>query len=97
MRLLIAALNLYVWGLTIAIIFFLLLIAKFFQEKAGIRSYYELFIIPIGMFILGALQYAWHAHQLVGEVSGDIFFFCGGVALVLLGSYLRWLMVGKRK
>lgn len=97
MRILVAFIHLYSWCLAAAVVFFLYLIARFFEEKAGQRSYYELFLIPIVAFTLGALEYGLRSRDLVGNSWGDALLFVGGLALVSTGAYLLRLMVGGRK
>lgn len=92
-----AVLSLYAWGMAAAIVFFLYLIARFFEEKAGQRSYYGLFLVPIVVLVLGALEYALYGQDLVGDMLGDILLFVGGVVLMIAGGNLLRLMVGGRK
>lgn len=92
-----AVIELYAWGVAATIVFFLYLIARFFEEKAGQRSYYGLFLIPIVALALGALQYALYGQDLVGDMLGDALFFTGGVLLMIAGGNLLRLMVGGRK
>lgn len=92
-----SAISLYSWIVAAAIVFFLYHIARFFEEKAGQRSYYQVFLIPMIAFVLGALQYMWRSDDFVGDILGDALFFGGGLALVLASGYLLHLMVGRRK
>jgi hypothetical protein len=92
-----AVINLYAWGVAATIVFFLYLIARFYEEKAGQRSYYGLFLVPIVALVLGALEYALYSKDLVGDILGDTLLFVGGVLLMIAGGNLLRLMVGGRK
>ena len=97
MRVLVAAIHLYSWGLAAVTTYFLYLIARFFEEKAGQRSYYGVFLVPTMAFIIATLEYALRSNDFVGDIGGDLLFFAGGVILIAAGSYLFRLMVGGRK
>ncbi len=97
MRILTAAIYLYSWSLAAVITYFLYLIARFFEEKAGQRSYHGIFLIPTIAFVIAALQYALRSDDFVGDISGDALFFAGGLILICAGSYLLRLMVGGRR
>jgi hypothetical protein len=92
-----AVMSLYAWGVAAAIVFFLYLIARFFEEKAGQRSYYGLFLVPIVALVLGAFEYALYSKDFVGDFLGDALLFVGGVLLMIAGGNLLRLMVGGRK
>mgnify|MGYP005833296105 FL=1 len=97
MKAFLSLIHLYSWGLGAAVIFFLFLIAKFYQDKAGQRSYYRAFLLPLVAFVAAALTYAWRGQDLVGNERADLLFFGGGIVLLLASSYLSRLMVGGRK
>ncbi len=97
MKAFLSLIHLYSWALGAAVIFFLFLIAKFYQDKAGQRSYYGAFLLPLVAFVAAALIYAWHGQDLVGNERADLLFFGGGAALLAASSYLRRLMVGGRR
>lgn len=97
MRFVTTFMTLYSWGLAVAILAFLVLISRFYQEKSGTRSWYEAFLIPMGLFLVGALQYAWNGQDFVGDMAGDSLFFLGGITLIFVTGYLRQLMVGRGK
>ena len=81
---------LYAWGAVAVILFFLFVVARFYEQKArqyeleGQRSLYQLFLVPLGCFILGALRYAWLVPRLGGDLVGDFLFLVGGVLLTWL-------------
>ena len=97
MNILCAAMSFYSWSLAVVVIIFMYLIGRFFEEKAGQRSYYQAFLIPMVLFILGALRYLVYTDDFVGDMLGDVMLFGGGLALILGSHYLLSLMVGGKK
>jgi len=61
-----AVMNFYSWGLAVVVIVFVYLIGRFFEEKAGQRSYYQVFLIPMVLLTLGALRYLVYGQDFVG-------------------------------
>ena len=87
----------YSWVIIAILLFFLFLIARFYERKAHQRSYYQLFLFPLALFLLGALRYVFlFASNFVGDLLGDTLFFAGGVATIILGYHLLSLMTGGR-
>jgi len=87
----------YSWVIIAILLFFLFLIARFYERKAHQRSHYQLFLLPLVLFLLGTLRYdSLSAHDFVGDLLGDSLFFAGGVASAILGYYLLDLMTGGR-
>ena len=76
--------------------FFLFAIARFYEEKSGRRSFYTLFLIPIGLFGIAAVKYAFSDQGIVGDIWGDSIRFLGGVILGAAGYFLFRLMIGGR-
>ncbi|NLS79732.1 MAG: hypothetical protein BWY77_01753 [bacterium ADurb.Bin431] len=97
MSILCAAMNLYSWGLAVVVIIFVYLIGRFFEEKAGQRSHYQAFLVPMVLFLLAALRYVAYAQDFVGDLVGDALLFGGGLALMLSCRHLLALMVGGKK
>ncbi|HIP95757.1 MAG TPA: hypothetical protein EYH32_00900 [Anaerolineae bacterium] len=87
----------YGWGVAALLSLALFLIARFYEEKAGQRSYYQLFIIPSLLFLVGGARYALIAGDLVGDVAGDVALFLGGLFLSILSYFLFNLMTGGRR
>jgi hypothetical protein len=88
-----SALSLYIWiGLTVLMVF-LYRIARFYQVTSGRRSYYQLFLVPIGLLLAGGLRYATLG-IIVGDALGDAFMILGGLSLMALGAYMLNLMTG---
>jgi hypothetical protein len=86
--------TIYAWGAITILLLFLYLIARFYEHKAGQRSHYSLFLVPTGLFLFGAMRYAFFAADFVGDPAGDAALFAGGTALFLLGHFLLDLMTG---
>jgi hypothetical protein len=91
-----AAMTLYAWILVAVVIGFLFFIARFFEEKAGQRTYYLVFVAPVCLFLLASVRYAFGNQDLVGDFWGDALAFGGGVSLIMLVNRLRSLMVGDK-
>jgi len=90
-------LTIYSWGIAALLSLALFLIARFYEEKAGQRSYYQLFLIPSLLFLVGGARYAIVTGDLVGDVAGDVAFFLGGLSLSVLAYFLFNLMTGGRQ
>jgi len=87
----------YSWVIIAILLFFLFLIARFYERKAHQRSYYQFFLLPLILFLLGTLRYGFlFADNFVGDLLGDVFFFAGGMATIILGYHLLNLMTGDR-
>jgi hypothetical protein len=89
-------LTLLIWTGIAGLLLLLYRIAHFFQLTTGVRSYYRLFLVPTGLFLIGMARYLVLAPTFTGDVLGDVLFFLGGVSLALLGHYLLELMTGGR-
>ena len=87
----------YSWVIIAILLFFLFLIARFYERKAHQRSHYQLFLLSSALFLLGTLRYVFlFADNFVGDLLGDTLFFAGGVATIILGYRLLNLMTGGR-
>jgi hypothetical protein len=86
--------TIYTWGVITFLLLFLYLIARFYERKANQRSYYILFLIPMGLFLFGAIRYAFFAYDFVGDPIGDVAFFAAGTIMYLLSHFLFELMTG---
>ncbi len=85
----------YAWFPLATLIFLLLLIARFYAQFSGQRTYYALYIIPLVLFGAASVRYA-SVNQNAGDVLGDALGAAAGVTLTLLSLYLFRMMVGKR-
>jgi len=87
----------YSWVIIAILLFFLFLIARFYERKAHQRSHYQLFLLPLVLFLLATLRYDFvFAGKFVGDQLGDTLFFAGGMATIVLGYRLLNLMTGGR-
>jgi hypothetical protein len=89
-------LTIYSWGVICTLLFFLFAIGRFYEEKSGQRSFYRLFLIPIGLFAVAAVEYVRLAPTIAGDFWGDLLRFVGGVILAGAGLFLLRLMIGGR-
>ena len=83
------------WFPLATIIFLLLLIARFYEQFSGERTYYPLYLIPLTLFGASAVRYA-SLNQNAGDVVGDILSAVAGIVLSVLSLYLLRMMMGKR-
>lgn len=94
-------LTLYPWVLIAALIFGLILIARFYQRKyaelyknlPGQQTYYSLFSIPLVLFLFAAGRYML-SRDFAGDVLADIALFGGGILLAALAYRVQHLMTG---
>lgn len=96
---------LYCWAIAALLIFFLFLIGRFYETKLRKKSYYQLFLVPLVLFLVAAIWYALFArestgtrlHDFVGVLGPDLLYTIGGLALIALGFYLHHTMMGGRR
>ena len=91
-----SVLTIYIWGVVCILVYFLFLIARFYEKKSGRRSFYSFFLIPIVIFVTAAVKYAFLAPSIVGDFWGDLLHLIGGVVLGGTGLFLLKLMIGGR-
>ena len=77
--------------------FCLYMIARFFQQKSGQRSYYQLFLLPLILYLVAALYYGVPGNDFAVAPVADALFFGAGLTTIGLGSFLYTLMTGGRK
>ncbi len=68
-------------------------VARFYQMTANEHTHYRWFILPLVLFVLAAMRYAWIA-DFAGDPLGDVLAISAGSALILLGYRLLNLMMG---
>jgi hypothetical protein len=88
-------LTLYVWGGVSFLLFFLFVIARFFERKASRKSFYPLFLLPILLFAGSAVRY-FSVGDFAGDPIGDLGRVIGGALVCGLGYFLLDLMTGGR-
>lgn len=95
---------LYSWAVAAILVLFLFLIARFYEFRFGQRSYYELFLLPLVLFVVAAILDAFLANGYTGNplldfVGGfwpDLLFLVGGLVLTVLCYNLYKTMIGGR-
>ena len=87
---------LYTWFLLAALMLFMLLIARFYQNFSGERTYFRLFLLPVVLFGIAAVRYT--SLQLVAhEMIADLLIAIGGFILLGLSIRLYWLMIYRQR
>lgn len=90
-------LTIYSWTMMALVFLCLFLIARFYEKKAGQRSYYQLFLLPLFLFGLSAARYLLSGCNFAGDMVGDGLLFLGGLTLGSLGFFLINLMSGRKR
>lgn len=104
-NLLASVLVLYCWVVAAILIFFLLLIGRFYEIRFHQRSYYQLMLVPIVLFMLAAIGDAFLINDdwgnplldFVGEAWPDLLLLGGGLVLVVFCYSLIRMMMGSGK
>ena len=89
------ALTIFSWFALAVLLTLLLLIARFYQNVSGERTYYWAFILPIVLFGLASARYAF-LDRVSGDPLGDVLWLGGGLVLAGLCIYLYNLMTTGR-
>ena len=88
-------LSLFTWFTIATLLFFILLIARFYQKFSGEHTRFPLFGVVIVFFGIATVRYAS-----LGRVSGDLvadsLSFLGGVLLIALSLQLYYKMTRKK-
>jgi hypothetical protein len=87
---------LYSWFPLAAVIAILLLIARFYQQFSGDRTYYTLYLLPLILFGAGSVRYA-SIDQIAGDAVGDLLMGTAGALLIGLSVWLYHQMTNGRK
>jgi predicted MPP superfamily phosphohydrolase len=93
------------WIIAAILIFFLFLVGRFYEIRFGQKSYYQLMLIPLVLFIAAAIWDAFFVNSytgdplldFVGAFCPDLLFFLGGLVLIILCYYLFRIMMGGRR
>jgi hypothetical protein len=97
MNIIYGILTVYIWGIICMLLYCTFLIARFYEQKSGRKTYYKAFLAAIGLFALAAIKYALTPASIIsGDGFGDIIRFLGALITGGFGLYLLKLMVGKR-
>jgi hypothetical protein len=84
--------EIYLWTVAAFIMIFIGAIAKFYQNKFGIKTFYYFYIVPVIVFFAAAVQFYYHSTFLSELVE-----FIGSVTSFLASYYLFRIMVGVKK
>lgn len=92
----------YSWVVAAILVFFLFLIARFYEIRFGQKSYYQLFSIPFIFFLIGSVADAFIVNHyagnplldFVGHIWPDLLLLSGGVFLIILCYTLSKRMMG---
>lgn len=87
----------WAWVAATAILFCLYMIARFFQQKAGQRSYYQLFLIPLVLYLFASFQCLLPGCDYATDEMANALLFLAGSGTLALGGYLYNLMTGGRR
>lgn len=87
----------WAWVAATAILFCLYMIARFFQQKAEQRSYYQAFIIPLVLYLFASFRCLLPGSDFATDGTANALLFVAGSGTLALGSYLFHLMTGGRR
>ena len=87
---------LYTWFPLAGVIALMLLVARFYHNFSGDRTYYHLYLVPLVLFGLGMVRYA-SVDQIAGDVAGDLLMGVAGAVLMSLSVLLYRRMTAGRK
>jgi membrane protease YdiL (CAAX protease family) len=95
----------YCWIVAAILVFFLFLIGRFYEVRFKQKSYYQLFLLPLSLFVLAAIGDTFLANRYtgnplldyVGAFWYDLMLLVGGLVLIALCySLFRTMMGGRR-
>ena len=100
-----SVLVLYCWVVAAILILFLLLIGRFYEIRFHQRSYYQLMLVPIVLFVVAAVSDAFLINEdwgnplldFVGETWPDLLLLVGGIVLAVLCYFLFRMMMASRR
>ena len=87
---------LYTWFPLAALLFFMLLIARFYQKFSGKRVYFWYYMIAVVLFGIVAVRNA-SVGLVIGDRLSDIVSVIAGLLLLLLSGTLYYFMVRKNQ
>ncbi len=83
--------NIYSWAVASIIMLFMAAIARFYQKKFGIRTYYYLYFIPAIVFLIVLLQLFP-----LFDIEQELIELFGSTISVMVGYFLYMKMVGMK-
>lgn len=96
MNLLTQILTIYNWGVVCVLLFFLFNIARFFEKRSGKKQLYPFFLIPIILFAISAIIYAFFVTLPNSNVIADTLRILASFILGFTGYSLLNTMMGGR-
>ena len=95
----------YSWVVAAFLVFFLFLIGRLYEVKFERRSYYQLLLIPLALFLIASVAYAvvqkpsaaGERLDFVGVVIPDLLFLLAGLLLIALCYSLLRLMISRKR
>lgn len=90
-------LSLYSWVALAFIVILMFLIARFYQQKSGFRSHYQLFLVPAALFVLSGLLYVFSQGSGGVRLCADALLLIAGIILIFLSRSLFVKMTGGRR
>ena len=88
--------ELYIWIALAILLFFLSAIARFYEKKAGQRSYYQAFIVSILLFGAATIRYLFTSPLFIGDFWGAGLRLLASIVVIGFGVFLLNLMTGGR-
>lgn len=96
---------LYSWVVAVVVISFLCLIGRFYEIRFGQRSYYQLLLLPLVLFVAAAVWNVflvdWSGGDAMLEFVGtgwpDLLLLLGGLVLIVFCYSLFRMMMGGRR
>lgn len=87
---------LYAWFPLAALLLFMMLIARFYEQFSGRRTFFRLFPVPVVLFGAAAVRYA-SINQTHDDLAGAALMAAAGLLLLALSGHLYWVMLKKMK
>lgn len=87
---------LYTWFLLAALLFFMLLIGRFYEKFSGQHTHFRLFVLPILLFGAAAVRYA-SVNRVEGDWIADSLMAVAGVCLFYLVVSLSRMMLRRHE
>jgi len=87
---------LYTWFILAALLLFVLLIARFYQNFSGERTFFQLYVVPIAFFGMASIRYT-SLERIARDPVADLMLAVGGIILISLCIRLYWLMIYRKR
>ncbi len=87
---------LYTWFILTALLSFMLLIARFYQNFSGERTFFQLYLLPIAFLGMASVRYT-SLERIARDSIADSLLAIGGVVLIGLCIRLYWLMIYRKR